>query len=798
MEGIIMVIIFGFIFLGVPAGVIIGIVFLISSDNKTPRQPQNPMQNPTQTPQYSYQPVEVKPPMPRKKLSASTIMLLIGTAFIILSAVTFVAANWVKMEPGGRIFALAGAAALAFGVSGVMKAAAGLERTSVAFYMIGSLVSITSFATAGYYKIFGSWFSFFGDGKGALLAVIMLIAAAASFIGFPIYKNTAFHYSGFSFISGALIFICVQLTDTVGEFAVLTAAVQLIITALVHMLKPQKGTSVERPVVMIGDISAVIFEFISITYVLFHSFNADIYTFAVLGIVLAQLIFYGIYKKQSWMFIFSNIIGIYTAFTVACRLENEFGKDSSMLFFALATMAIYIINVFSPKNQTAVRVISFIGMVVGAFVSLLADNSELFAVNLIVPAAVTVSLAWHCMSRSRDIQTAAGLALPIMPFISAVFVNNRFNEFFDAGSKEIKTLVYGGLVLIYIAMAAFYLYMPKFAFELHAHHPLQTQTVIYSVMTAAALVLLFNTYYTELFLVIAALCILHFIVSYSANCNITAIGSVISLVSLTDHILRHYFSNGPDMERYCMFALFVLLIIASRVVFPEALVYKSDNRVKIDVLLLSSWTAALPIGIFNRTSLFLRLMSVAVFLAGFIKRNTKKDAAAAILSISVFFTAMAAIARPFLNPDSSMINSKITLAIMVLSGVAYKYIWRNHKEASKTVSTIVFVLSFVGLIFDGLIYGELLNRIFVLAVTAGILVLSFYVKSKTWFTASSISLVIMTIVSTKKYFNAAGWWVYLLAVGIIFIIIAAVNESCKKKGETMKSTVSKKFSDWTW
>ncbi len=790
MEGFKLVMIFGFIFLGVPAAVIIGIVFLVSSDNKKSRPPQPP--------QYSYQPVEVKPPKPKKKLSASTIMLLIGTAFIILSAVTFVAANWVNMEPAGRVFALAGAAALAFGVSGVMKAAAGLKRTSAAFYMIGSLVSLTSFATAGYYKLFGSWFSFAGDGMGALIAVILFIAAAASFIGFPIYKNTAFHYAGFSFISGALIFICVQLTDTVGQFAVSTAAVQLVITALIHMVKPQKGTGVEKAVVMIGDISSVIFEVISMTYVFFNSFDADIYVFASLGIVLVQLIFYGIIKKQSWMFIFANIIGVYTAFVVACRLENEFGDDFSMLFFALATMVIYLINVFSPKNLSAVRVISFIGMCLGSLVSLLADNSELFAVNLIVPAAVTISLACYCMSRSKDIQTAAGLALPVIPFLSAIFLNNRLNGFIDADPREIKTLVYGGLVLVYILMAAFYLYMPKFAFDLHAHHPLKTQTAVYSVMTAAALVLIFNTYFTELFFVIAGLCILHFIVSYSANCNITAIGSVISLISLTDHILRHYFGKGSDMERYIMFVLFVLLIIASRIVFPEAFAFKKDNRIRIDVLLLSAWTAALPLGFFNKTSAFLRLMSIAVFLAGFIKKNTKKDTAAALLSISVFFTAMAAINRPFLNPDSSMIKSKITLAIMVLSGIAYRYIWRNHKEASKAVSTIVFVLSFAGLIIDGLIYGELLNRIFVLAVTAGILVLSFFVKSKTWFTASSISLVIMTIVSTRKYFNAAGWWVYLLAVGIVFIVIAAVNEACRKKGESMKSTVAKKFSDWTW
>ncbi len=785
-----MVMIFGFIFLGIPAAIIIGIVFLVKADNQT--------HFPVQNQPYVYQDSHSKPMKPRKKFSASTIMLLIGTAFIILSAVTFVAANWIKMEPSGRVFALAGAAALAFGVSGVMKAAADLERTSAAFYMIGSLVSVTSFATAGYYSLFGGWFSFSGDGVGAFVSVIMIFLALASFIACPIYKNNAFQYAGLTFISGALLSMCVQLSDTSGQFAVLTAVVQLIITVLIHVLKLHKGTKIEKSVLIIGDITAVIFEIISMNYVLLKTFDADVYTFAVLGIVIVQFLVYGIFKNQRWMFIFVNIFGIYTALAVTCTFKKELGKDFAMVAFACATLVIYLINVFLPKNPVAARVIAFIGIIIGSFVSLMAGNDELFALNLIVPAAATISIAFHCLSRSKEIQIASGLALPVIPFLSAIFLNDRIKNLLDTDFNEMQTLVYGGLVLIYILMAAFYLNMRKIAFGLHVHRPLLSHTAVYSVMTAAALVLMSISDYTELFLITAALSIIHFILSYSMKYNFTAIGSVISIVSLTDHVLRHYFDKGSDYEKYIMFGLFVMLIIASRFVFPEAFVCKKDDRIRIDVLLLSSWTVILTFGFFDKTSSFLKLISIAVFIAGFIKRNTKKDSAAVLLSISVFFTALAAINRPFLNPDSSMVQSKITLAVMVFAGIAYRYIWKNHKDASKIVSTIVFVLSFAGLIIDGLIYSELLNRIFVLAVTAAILVFSFFVKSKTWFIASSVSLVIITVVSTWEYFDAAGWWVYLLAVGVIFIAIAAVNEACRKKGETMKSTVSKKFSDWTW
>ena len=43
-----------------------------------------------------------------------------------------------------------------------------------------------------------------------------------------------------------------------------------------------------------------------------------------------------------------------------------------------------------------------------------------------------------------------------------------------------------------------------------------------------------------------------------------------------------------------------------------------------------------------------------------------------------------------------------------------------------------------------------------------------------------------------------GWWIYLFLVGVILIAVAAANEFCKKKGETMKSAATKTFSGWKW
>ena len=100
-------------------------------------------------------------PVPQKsfslkgKFNTSTVLLMIGSSFIMLSAVTFVAANWVKLSDIAKVFILLGAAAVSLVISAVLKALAKLDLTSAAFYIIGTLMSVVSLLTAGGYKLLG-------------------------------------------------------------------------------------------------------------------------------------------------------------------------------------------------------------------------------------------------------------------------------------------------------------------------------------------------------------------------------------------------------------------------------------------------------------------------------------------------------------------------------------------------------------------------------------------------------------------------------------------------------------------
>lgn len=735
---------------------------------------------------------------PVKKLSASVVMLLIGTVFIILAAITFVAANWVKMQPEGRIFAIAGSAVLAFCICGVMKAAAGLERTSAAFYAIGSLMSVITLAAAGYYEIFGSWFSLKGDGEFLFYSVMSLIVAAASFIGYPIYKAKALHYVGFSFISIALFTGCLQVDDA-EQFAVIIAVAQLAITALLHVIKPQKGTLVEGAAVLIGDITAILYELVALGYVFISTFSPTSYSFAILAMLLLQFYLYGSLKNQKWMLIFANVFLVYASLMAVIKVRNEIGTDYTMLIFSFITMVIYLVNRFIPNNLEPSRIISLVCMGAGAVVSLFAGNEDLYGLNLIVPAVFSLSIISCGLGKNEIIRIISGFTAPIMPFCMAVFLANRIDKQFDfSGKNEVGVIVFGGFVLVCIAVAAFFIKLPVIFKKYQAVGQGFSPVMIYSNLIVSAAVLMVISTYSELFFVVIGLCLIHFIVSHMANYNITSEGSVIALIGIVSNVIKHDLGDNKEVGMYILFAVFIAFIVISRFVFPESITEKGNGKFRIDTLYFGAWAGLFMFPLFDKTANFLRLILIAVILAGMIRKNTKQNTSAVCLSVSTFFAAVAFMARPFLNPDSSMISSKINLGILLLLGIAYKFIWKNNKAVSKISSTTIFVITFAGLIIDGLIYSNVLNKIFVLTVTAAVLVLSFFVKSKTWFIASSLALVIITVFSTRKYFDTAGWWLYLLIVGVIFVAIAAVNEACKKKGETVKSAAAKKFSDWTW
>jgi hypothetical protein len=242
----------------------------------------------------------------------------------------------------------------------------------------------------------------------------------------------------------------------------------------------------------------------------------------------------------------------------------------------------------------------------------------------------------------------------------------------------------------------------------------------------------------------------------------------------------------------------ILFTVISRVFYKESIFTSNNGKTKLDSLLVTSWLAILPMFGSTRTDAFFSLMAIAVFITGFIKKDTPYEKASVILTISTILAALAFITRPFLVPECAEVSNKITIGIFALTGFICQIIWRRYDQTAKSCANVIYILSFVSLLIDAIYFDTAANTIFVMIVMTIALIISIMARSKTWFVTSATSLFVITIFATKEYLTALNWWVYLFFTGIILIGLAVFNEYCKKNNETLKSAVAKKFSDWNW
>lgn len=706
-----------------------------------------------------------------RKFNGSEILFIIGTVFIILSGIAFGVAGWVNTTPSGRVMIMLLATAVMFGAGVLFHKVIKLDGTSTAFCSIGTVLLSVTVITAGYYSLLGEWLSVDGDGWAMLFALSSAVTALTAFAEYRFYKNSAFLYISLMAVSVTLIFLSAQVSENYGDFAVIMILLQTIISAGLYVF----GLSEKKSLRITGNISAVVFALLAFIKVIISAFNPDGATYLIMIAITAQLTGYGIYLKNPTLKGLQSVFAIWTAFIFVSDIENTLG-DNDVIIFALILMFIYAVNRFLPclKNRFS-EIFTLFFAVYGSLESVTVNDSS----AIIVPVIMSLLIMSYTFAEKKSVQVLAGLCSPIMPVIIAI---NFSSDIYDI------------VAVVFCLITAAIVFLPKYAFGLYVKFPRKTDTILYTNMIVAGMIIMFSTTDSpEMPFSALMICILYFAVSSVLRNNWTGVFSVIGIIQLVADI-----TYQSDNSMYIRFGVFCAMMILSRIFFRNGIIVRKNDTTKSDVIMFSAWYALFSMDLHGKTGSFICMVYTALYIANFVRKKTSQDIASVLLSVSAFITAVAFINRPFFIIESEMVSSKITLAIITVMGIAYRYIWKSHPHASRISSETIFIISFMGLIRDALDFQNLSNTIFVLAVTAVVLMISFMTKSKTWFSASSVALVTITVYATRKYFASLDWWVYLFIAGVIFIATASLNEYLKKSGKTIRLKVSEMFSGWKW
>ena len=169
-----------------------------------------------------------------------------------------------------------------------------------------------------------------------------------------------------------------------------------------------------------------------------------------------------------------------------------------------------------------------------------------------------------------------------------------------------------------------------------------------------------------------------------------------------------------------------------------------------------------------------------------------------ILSVASFIVCIAWWTQPFFLVPLMVRSEWRMLPLVLFSLFLYKGVWKRYE---KVFSWIFCATVAICMIWQGTdaVRGKVLVDVLILGVAALIiLVVSFWSKSKRWFLLAGITLVTLILYISKDFWLSLAWWIYLLAVGIILISLASINEYYKKKGEKHESRIKRLMQEWEW
>ena len=784
---------------------IIGIVKMCS--NKTDKTNNSYYNNPPYDYNGYYQPYNNSYTAPKtvkvnKKhdMTVSNILFLIGTAFIVLSGIAFGVAKWVHTSHEGRVAIIIAASAVSFILSAVVGKFLKLNGTSISFYVLGSGFIATALLTAGFYKLLGEWLSFGGNGIFALLSLSSGISALMLFAGNKIFKKLPLIYTALSASALTLLFAVNQISTDLMITAPIFLTLQIIITGAIYGTDFLKEKRNELPIKIVGCCASYIYGCFPIIYILRDLRTPTFVSYLLLAAIIIQLLFYAKKTKESVFVSIASMTEILLAYMTSISITQASVTRYGILAFGLFAIIIYVLHRFVSFLKNAyTECITLLTAVIGGLICIFSAGKDGFIPEMILASAVSILIASYIFHKNENIQCISSFASPIIPALITEMAGRcavKTYGIVDKSSFGITVwCIFAAILIISVLLIV---YLPKYAFSFHAKHPRNNNIVIYVNLTLSGIILTLLPAARALVILPSLMCFIHFAVSNKARCNFPSVISAIALLHCIYAALDERQANTL-MTSVILISVLCIYMLLSKLIYNNGIIVKSNERIIIDPMLLSGWLAIVMMyQDASRTAAFFMLIGTGIYCASFIKKNTSHETAAILLTVTSSLTALALMFRPFLIPGSKAVSFKITVAIIALVGLACRYIWREYANASKISSNSIFITAFIALLIDAMYFDTALNTIFVMSVMLFVLIISIIARSKTWFIASSASLFTITVYATREYLMALNWWIYLFLAGITLIALAAWNEYCKKNDQTLKSSVAKRFSGWTW
>ncbi|MDO5560164.1 MAG: hypothetical protein Q4F95_11265 [Oscillospiraceae bacterium] len=712
-----------------------------------------------------------------KKDINSNLILILGVILIILAGLIFSTTRWAYMTNQAKTISVISVSVVFFAVCEISERKLRLNKTGIAFFILGGVFLPVSVLAMAFFNLFGTWFSMTGRGCFIVYMTFFLLAGLVSFAGVLKYKVSLCAYMSLQALSFSLFFLSLHFENDL----VVTVVMGVSSFLAMAFKTPCCDSNI-------------------IKNVYYRSFER----FAVVNIILT-----GMLSNFNSLINYNNIwhcafaAAVLTAGTLwsAIRLDLVVLKtavSAEVIWFAVcAAKAVQTLSEYTVTEQVT-SVVYLAAFLLFTFVpavkNIFSQSVLIFACfmtyviasgDLLVTACLFISvLVLFLYNKNNTVQAVSAWFIPcVLDMIFLITLDSCTN----LGPVVLKMMTVTALSCLSVASFIFLLKSNKKA------EYLNTSADSLAAITAAAFA----------------------ITDFDAAAAALAAGILFSVKTAVCIRLK----KGRSAGLYMYTALLLLMIYAFTSVMPTLRADRRDTTVMI--VLMCIWLAmvisglllkrinsicasalvnmsAVSLGvafIYNLYTgdgdlVYIILFSFAAYFAAITYIKKTKDTRVILLSTAAVFFQSGVIFQNAVDIPE-IIKDEYYLAAAGIILLAWRFIWEDRH----TLDIIAFVYAVISTVFLMLraIWGEKEYDAIILAVLLSVtMTVSYLLNQKLWLRFSGSSLIVLVLYITRSFWLSIEWWVYLLCAGAGFIAFSGINEYKKIRG-TIKEKNNKKL-----
>ncbi len=674
-------------------------------------------------PQQAFAPPPYRPIQPQKPVTSvsnesikTSIILILGVVFVVLAGIIFSTTTWESLPDIAKTIIVFSLSALFFCVSVLAERVIHLNKTSTAFYILGSIFLPLTIICAGYFDLLGDWMSLSGQGRSMLLMTAFATLGITSYIGSIKYNFAFFSWTFLTCITATFLCVLNQFNMPGDIFAICIAVYSTVFVLVIDFSEITEGNSSYSKILklfavintavlsftslfittegIVSLIPLVVFSFVFLTPLFIHSKHS-----------------FGVYPYAILMF-----VGLY-------KLVRPDSISEFLLPFVGLALLSTVLTITNVIKDPVKKILKYVSLGTVPFIFLFSTSIFIFSAKwsittLILIAILIADMSWHAF---RDKIRLALYGQTVLVFILLQGLSSYFSPHSPGKLVLFTSLTFVSLI-VYRSAPKIRTLASDLVFGLTGlvcWYISVNQIADANIATASLLCIIIFA--------IASLILAtdkNKIISIIFNCVVSVVPI---LIAVSAYQRVRFDINEITSFSLCFFPC--ALIIGALAVLSS--LFKKDS-ITLKNISLPSYISSLSLIfiLFTRELTIdthrMPYMWIAVIIIAFkifeVRKNLN-NTAFVISSVSLLATTALAMLISILNYDISAINawvivSLLPLIIFAVYLIAKKYMGRNYTALPIFCSYSLAILSFVILLFNYNDKNAIGYYLFVIAVSA--------------------------------------------------------------------------------